>query len=177
MGEFFPLWDILEQGWANSALRGICVSKTVSRAHVVDNFLLLLLRVTMLFWLYAIRKCNQRIFILSFLHDSCQTLKPLSVLWNTLKKEQFGNVMSNIWSCNSMHYCGVCILIELECYYRASSTVLSHYFWSFYFNEIKSVTHQQAGWHVVTLPVQAIHYIIWFWMIHIDVSIMYMCLC
>ena len=39
----------LVHGWANSALRGICVSETVSRAHVVDSFLSLLLRVTILF--------------------------------------------------------------------------------------------------------------------------------
>ena len=32
-----------DQGWANSALREICGSKTVSRAHVVDSFLSLLL--------------------------------------------------------------------------------------------------------------------------------------
>ena len=63
------LWGLavhLEQGRANSALRGICGSETVSRAHVVDSFLSLWLRVTMLFWRYVIIKCKQRIFILTW---------------------------------------------------------------------------------------------------------------
>ena len=56
----------LDQRWANSALRGICVSETVSRVHVVDSFLSLLLRVTILFWRYVIIKCKKSIFILTW---------------------------------------------------------------------------------------------------------------
>ena len=55
----------LNQGWANSALRGICVSETISSAHVVDSFLSLLLRVTMLCWRYVIIKCKRRVFSLT----------------------------------------------------------------------------------------------------------------
>ena len=58
-------YDPLNQGWANSALSGIFGSETVSLAHVVDSFLSLLLRVTILFWRYVIIKCKQRIFILT----------------------------------------------------------------------------------------------------------------
>ena len=92
---------------------------------------------------------------------------------------QFGNVICNIWSCNSIHYYGVCILIEIECYHCASGTVYSQCFWtSGCPTWMKSVTHQQAECYVVTLLVQAIHYAIWFCKIYIDVSIMdYMCLC
>ena len=56
----------------NSAIRGICVSETVSRAHVVDSFLSLLLRVTILFWRYVVIKSL-------FLLDNCQTLNPFQI--------------------------------------------------------------------------------------------------
>ena len=57
-----------------------------------------------------------------------------------------------------MHYCGECSLIEIECFI----THLAQYLHSASGcpPSMKPVTHQQAGWHVITLSVQAIHYII-----------------
>ena len=53
----------ISQGWANSALRGICRSETVSHAHVVDGFFVLILKMTLLFWWYVIVKFKQRSII------------------------------------------------------------------------------------------------------------------
>ena len=42
----------------------------------------------------------------------------------------------------------------------------------------KSVTHKQLEWSVITGLVQVTHYIIWFYKIYIDISMMdYMCQC
>ena len=49
----------LIQRWANLAMRGICLSQTVSGAHVVDGFLVLLLKVNIIFWRYVTVKFKQ----------------------------------------------------------------------------------------------------------------------
>ena len=46
------------RGWANSALRYICLSEMLSRAHVVDSFLSLLFMMAILFLRDVIIKCK-----------------------------------------------------------------------------------------------------------------------
>ena len=58
----------------------------------------------------------------------------------------------------SQHYCVVCNLIEMECYYRASGTVFAQA--SACPISIKSVTHKQVEWSIITLPFQATRNII-----------------